>query len=101
MKKNEKALINISKKTFIQVTVLLLCLMIAAIVLTYVIPKGEFGKTAEGETDYSVYVRSEDQSGINIFKGIFAPFLVFASGDGLTLIMLSLFLIKLIPVTAV
>ena len=93
MKKNEKALINISKKTFIQVTVLLLCLMIAAIVLTYVIPKGEFGKTAEGETDYSVYVRSEDQSGINIFKGIFAPFFVFASGDGLTLIMLSLFLL--------
>lgn len=93
MKKNEKALINISKKTFIQVTVLLLCLMIAAIVLTYVIPKGGFGKTAEGETDYSVYVRSEDQSGINIFKGIFAPLLVFASGDGLTLIMLSLFLL--------
>ena len=93
MKKNEKALINISKKTFIQVTVLLLCLMITAIVLTYVIPKGEFGKTAAGETDYSVYVRSEDQSGINILKGIFAPFLVFASGDGITLIMLSLFLL--------
>ena len=93
MKKNEKALINISKKTFIQVTVLLLCLMITAIVLTYVIPKGEFGKTAAGETDYSVYVRNEDQSGINILKGIFAPFLVFASGDGITLIMLSLFLL--------
>ena len=44
-------LINISKKTFIQVTCLLLGLMILAIVLTYVIPKGEFGTLADGSPD--------------------------------------------------
>ncbi len=93
MKKREKALINISKKTFIQVTVLLLCLMVVSIILTYVLPKGEFGVLEDGRTDYSVYLKSEDQSGISVVKGIFAPFLVFASGDGLTLIMLSLFLL--------
>ncbi len=89
----KKALINISKKTFIQVTALLLGLMVLSIILTYVIPKGEFGTLPDGEVDYASYTRSEDRPGINIFKGIFAPVLVFASGDGLTLIMLSLFLL--------
>ncbi|MBO7408103.1 MAG: hypothetical protein J6V14_10790, partial [Clostridia bacterium] len=86
-------LINISKKTFIQVTCLLLGLMILAIVLTYVIPKGEFGTLADGSPDYSAYIPRDDIKGVNIVKGIFAPFLVFASEDGLTLIMLSLFLL--------
>ncbi|MBO4327072.1 MAG: hypothetical protein J5950_07355 [Clostridia bacterium] len=88
-----KTLISISKKTFIQVTVLLVCLMVVSIILTYILPKGEFGTLTDGSPDYSTYTKSSDQSGVNIFKGIFAPFLVFASGDGLTLIMLSLFLL--------
>ncbi len=92
MKNNEKALINVSKKTFIQVTLLLIALMIAAIVMTYVIPGGEFGKFEDGGVDYLDY-KQTDGSGINILKGIFAPILVFASSDGLTLIMLSLFLL--------
>ncbi len=91
--KTEKALINVSKKTFIQVTVLLLALMIAAIVMTYVIPQGRFGTLEDGTVDYLDYQRVEGSSGISIIKGIFAPVLVFASGDGITLIMLSLFLL--------
>ena len=93
MKKNEKALINVSKKTFIQVTVLLLVLMAAAIVMTYVIPRGQFGTLEDGSVNYLDYRRIEGGSGISIIKGVFAPALVFASGDGLTLIMLSLFLL--------
>ena len=92
-KNSHKSLINISKKTFIQVAALLLGLMILSIVLTYIIPKGEFGKFEDGSTDYSVYIQSEGKKGINIFKGIFAPVLVFGSSDGITLIMLSLFLL--------
>ena len=49
MKKNGKTLVNLSTKTFIQVVVLLFVLMLAAIVLTYVIPKGAFGTTADGK----------------------------------------------------
>ena len=89
----QKSLINISKKTFIQVTCLLIGLLILSIILTYVIPKGEFGTLPDGGTDYTVYKPIESGSGINIFKGIAAPVLVFGSGDGLTLIMLSLFLL--------
>ena len=90
---NNKTLINISKKTFIQVTALLLGLLIAAIALTYVIPAGSFGEKADGSIDYSIYYGLDDNRGIALWKGILAPFLVFFSGDGLTLIMLSLFLL--------
>ena len=88
-----KTLININRKTFIQVTVLLLVLMIISIVLTYLIPAGEFGKFEDGTINYQSYEKRPDIKGINVFKGLLAPILVFASGDGLNLIMLSLFLL--------
>ncbi len=94
MKKTDnKTLINLSTKTFIQVVVLLFVLMLAAIVLTYVIPKGEFGVNADGTTNYLDYKPVEGAKGIPIWKGLLAPILVFASPNGLTLIMLSLFLV--------
>ena len=92
MEKN-KTLINISKKTFIQVTALLLCLLSVAIVMTYIVPAGRFGTLPDGGIDYSVYEPADDIKGISIWKGVLAPVLVFASSDGLTLIMLSLFLL--------
>ena len=93
MNNKEKALINVSKKTFIQVTVLLLILMIGAIILTYVVPRGQFGVFDDGTVNYLDYKELDGKPGISIVKGIFAPFLVFASGDGITLIMLCLFLL--------
>ncbi|MBQ6234796.1 MAG: hypothetical protein IJK54_02680 [Clostridia bacterium] len=92
-KKGYKTLINLSTKTFIEVVVLLFVLMLAAIVLTYVIPKGAFGTLSDGTTDFSVYQPIEDTKGIPIWKGLLAPILVFGSSNGLTLIMLSLFLV--------
>ena len=89
----KKSLINISKKTFIQVTALLLCLLALSIALTYIIPSGSFGVKADGSPDYSVYTADGSSGGIAIWKGALAPALVFASGDGLTLVMLSLFLL--------
>lgn len=91
-KVKRKTLINISRKTFIQVTALLLGLLIFSIALTYVVPKGKFGSLPSGEVNYLEYIPIEDAGGISVIRGIFAPVLVFASGDGLTLIMLSLFL---------
>ena len=92
MKKSEKAIINVPKKTFLQVTCLLFALLIVATVLTFVIPRGAFGETADGEPDYSVYLPLEGRSGIAIWKALLSPILVFTSSDGLSLIMLSLFL---------
>ena len=90
--KEQPTLISISKKSFIQVTLLLLGLLILSIVLTYMIPKGEFGLLPDGETNYLDYVRRDDLGGIPLWKGILAPLLVFGSADGLKLIVLSLFL---------
>ncbi len=90
--KTNRTLINISKKTFVQVTILLAALLVFAIVLTYLAPKGEFGTLPDGEPDYLSYHPLPGRGGIPILRGIFAPVLVFFSGDGLTLAMLSLFL---------
>ena len=91
-KEKKKTLINISGKTFIQVTGLLLGLLILSIILTYIVPKGHFGLLPSGETNYLDYIPSDQAGGISVIRGLLAPLLVFASGDGLTLIMLSVFL---------
>ena len=91
-KQKKKTLISISAKTFVQVCILLACLLVFSIVLTYLVPKGEFALQANGEPDYLNYIRRDDLSGIPLWQGLLAPFLVFASHDGLALIMLSLFL---------
>ena len=94
--RKERKLIDISTKTFISVLSLLFLLMVGAIILTYVLPKGEFNTMiVDGEevVDYSSYNRIEDASGINIFKGIFSFILILGTSDGISLIMLCLFLL--------
>ena len=88
-----KNLINISKHTFVTALIMLVSLMVLSIILTYVIPRGAFGVNEDGTADYSSYVVLEDASGINILKGIFAPILLLGSSDGITVIMLSIFLV--------
>ncbi len=94
MKKTEgrPTLISISRRSFIQVTCLLLALLAVSIVLTYAVPRGQFGLLPDGQTNYLDYIRRDDLGGIPLWQGILAPILVFFSADGLTLIMLSLFL---------
>ncbi len=91
-KNSEQALISISRKTFFQVAALLAALLIAAIALTYIVPRGAFGSLPDGSPDYLHYTRRGDLPGIPIWQGLLAPVLVFFSEDGLTLAMLSLFL---------
>ena len=90
--KNNK-LINISKKTFIGVAILLFLLMAVAIVLTYVLPKAEFAVLENGETDYHTLIDLGKEGGINIFKGIFSPFLLLGADGGISIIMLCIFLL--------
>ncbi len=90
--KKGKTLINISKRTFLSVSALLVGLLAFSIILTYIVPKGDFGTLSDGSVNYLQYIPRESQRGINILRGILAPVLVFASDDGLSLIMLSLFL---------
>jgi uncharacterized ion transporter superfamily protein YfcC len=87
-----KTLIRISEKTFVEVCLLLTVLLIISVVLTYLVPSGEFGLLENGELNYLEYRPRGDLSGIPVWKGLLAPVLVFFSSDGLTLTMLSLFL---------
>ena len=94
---NNNKVINVSRKTFFNVVILFTVLLIASIILTYIIPRGTFATTTieNGEviTDYTRYIALESETGINIFKGIFAPILILFSNDGLSIVMLMLFLL--------
>ena len=96
---SENKLVNISRKSFISVLILLLVLMTVSIVLTYVLPKGAYRTTVvDGQeiTDYQSYVPLPEETGIPIWKGLASPFLILGTGDGLNLIMLSIFLVVIV-----
>lgn len=98
-KTNENRLVNISRRTFISVLILLLALMVASIVLTYVIPKGAYETAVENGdtvTKYDSYIPLSESGGIPVWKGLLAPFLILGSSDGITLIMLSVFLLVIV-----
>lgn len=99
MDKKENKLVNISRKSFLSVLVLLVILMAASIILTYVLPKGAYQTSVvngEEVTDYQSYVPLPDEPGIPVLKGIFAPFLLLGGGDGINIIMLSVFLLVIV-----
>ncbi len=92
-------LVNISRRSFISVLILLFALMVVSVVLTYVIPKGAYGTAVvDGEeiVDYQSYEPLEDASGIPVWKGMLAPFLLLGGGDGINIIMLSVFLLVIV-----
>ena len=92
---NDK-IINISRKTFVSVILILSTLILFAIGLTYIIPNGAFKEVVDANGnvifDYSQYYEIDDVKGIPIWKGLLSPILVLFSGDGLSLIMLSIFI---------
>ena len=96
---NDGRLLNISRKSFISVLILLAVLMAASIVLTYVLPKGAYQTvTVNGEevTDYQSYIPLSKEPGIPVWKGILSPFLLLGGSDGINLIMLSVFLLIIV-----
>ena len=94
---NSNKVININKKSFISILIMLEVLVLFSIIITYIVPKGQFGTYTDefGNllTDYNNYIKVDSIKGINIFKGLFGFILVLFSNDGLSLIMLSLFLL--------
>ena len=88
----EKAFSNISLKSFVTVVVVLLAILALVAALSYVIPQGSFARDEEGVIRTDTYVRGE-VGGIALWRVITAPGRVFASEDGLTIIMISVFLL--------
>ena len=94
---NNKKLLDINKKSFFSIIIMLEALVLFSIIITYIVPKGMFGTTIDElgniVTDYDNFIELPNKSGINIFKGLFGFILVLFTNDGLSLLMLSLFLL--------
>ena len=89
----KKKVVDISKKSFFSAVIVLLAFMIFATILTFVLPKGNFAVDAEGNVDYNTYVSLGKEGGINVFKAIFSPIMIFFSDGMLQPIMLSIFIV--------
>lgn len=95
MQQNET--IRIGKKTFIFSTVVLLILMIIAGVLTYILPSGSYERS---EVDGVLSIvdgtyKELDVEPLSPIRWLTAPFEVLGSQDGLTIIVIILFLLFL------
>lgn len=87
----EKAMININKKSFINVCIILLSLMVIAFILTYLIPQGIYERGANGEIIPDTY-QLLARDNLSIWQFFYAPIGLLLSSDGLSVIMISLFL---------
>lgn len=89
-----KNLININKKSFFSVVIILLSLMVVVFIMTYIIPQGAYNVDADGNIIADTF-HYTDNINLPIYKLLIAPFAVFASSDGLTIIMICVFLLVL------
>ncbi len=79
-------------KSFITVVSVLLGILIFSGVLSYIIPRGSFLRDEAGNIIPGTYTKAGVR-GIAIWRILTAPFRVFASSDGVTVIMISVFLL--------
>ncbi len=93
-KQKNNAIIKYSRAIYLASVLVLVGFMVISIVLTYVLPKGYF-ETVDGVTDYNKFVSLDNASGINIFKGIFAPVMMFTADGFLQPLMLIVFLLTI------
>ena len=92
LEEKQKAFSGISKKSFLLVVALLGLILALAGTLSYLIPQGEYLREENGAIIDGTFVQKGVQ-GIAIWKILTAPFRVFVSGDALTIIMISVFLL--------
>jgi len=91
----QKPGVQINKKTFLQSLIILLLLMITAGIFTLIIPPGQYDRQLMGDReiiDASSYHKI-DQPYYPIWRWFTAPVEVLSSPDGLTVIVIILFLV--------
>ncbi len=89
----EKAFSTITVRSFVVIVIILSFILLMVGVLTYVVPKGSYLLDEKGNIIAGSFHYLENTGGVPIWKIILAPVLVFASDNGLTIIMISLFLL--------
>ncbi len=88
----EKAFSNISLRSFMTVVLVLSVILAVSAGLSYVVPQGRFSRDEAGVILTDTYVQGA-VDGIPVWRVLTAPVRVFGSEDGLTMIMISLFLL--------
>lgn len=88
----EKAFSTINARAFITVVAILVSILLLSGALSYVIPQGAYERDENGTILMDTY-QSAGVSGIAVWRVLSAPVRVFASGDAITIIMISLFLL--------
>ena len=91
-KSEDQASMNISVRVFLTVMVVLIAVLILSGALSYCVPQGSFLRDEEGMILTDTY-QEGGVSGIAPWRVMTAPARVFASSDGLTIIMISVFLL--------
>jgi len=91
-KNKEKSFSTINTKSFISVIIVLVCIIAISGILTLFIPQGHFARDAEGQIIAGTFALGEVK-GIEFWRVITAPFRVFASDSGVTIAMISIFLL--------
>lgn len=91
-KSQEQAFSTINVKAFATVVAILVAILLFCGSLSYFVPQGSFERDAQGQIITGTYVQ-EDVSGIAFWRVLTAPGRVFASSDGVTILMISLFLL--------
>ena len=91
-KQRQQAYSSISVRSFVTVAVLLLAVLLFCGSLSYFIPQGAFERDAGGNIIPGTY-QAGAVKGIAFWRVLTAPARVFASEDGLTIIMISIFLL--------
>ena len=89
----EKAFSTINLNSFIVIVAILSLILIIVGVLTYIVPKGTYQFDKDGNIIAGSFQYLNQSGGVPIWKIVLAPVLVFASDNGLTIIMISLFLL--------
>lgn len=91
-KKQEKAFSTINLKAFVTVVAILVTILVLCGALSYFVPQGSFQRDEQGQIITGTY-QQEGVSGIAFWRVVTAPGRVFASSDGVTIIMISAFLL--------
>ncbi|MBE6675029.1 MAG: YfcC family protein [Ruminococcaceae bacterium] len=93
LKKNqEKSFSTIGLRSFITVMAILIAVLIFSGVLSYFVPQGSYERDESGNIIIGTF-EEKGVGGIAPWRVLTAPARVFASGDGITIIMISLFLL--------
>lgn len=89
---NKDQIIRINKRSFLTVCAVLLALILFAYILTFLLPKGYYPVDADGNILSDQYTPMPGR-GYGILNLLTAPFRLFASEDGLTVIVIAIFLL--------